>query len=47
MSDNEEEKHNEVEVGLAGNSLVKKVGSNKYQLQVFSGEGGKFIEKIK
>ena len=30
MSDNEEEKLNEVEVGVGGNSLVKKVGSHKY-----------------
>jgi hypothetical protein len=47
MSDNEEEKQNEIEVGVGGNSLVKKVGSNKYQLQVFSGDGGRFIETIK
>ena len=36
MSDNEEEKQNEIEVGVGGNSLVKKVGSHKYQLQVFT-----------
>jgi hypothetical protein len=47
MSDNEEEKQNEAEAGVGGNSLVKKVSSNKYQLQVFSGDGGRFIETIK
>jgi len=47
MSENEEEKQNETEVGGGGNSLVKKVGSHKYQLQVFSGDGGRLIETIK
>ncbi len=47
MSDQEEEKHNDVDNVVGVNSLVKKMGSNKYQLQVFSGDGGKFIETIK
>ncbi len=47
MSENEEEKQNETEVGVGGNSLVKKVGSHKYKLPVVSGDGGRFIETIK
>jgi len=30
MSDQEEDKQDEVEAAVGGNSLVKKMGSNKY-----------------